>query len=71
MTIRCKFKCSEVKLTKAGGEVILEPVTSGSPENEEYFQFTPYGKLTFGLIKTETAQRFLPEQEYYLDITPV
>lgn len=67
---RCKFKCISKNQTESGFEVTMEPVTHGSAENEKYFKWTPYGKLNFGTLNAEAAERLIPGKEYYLDITP-
>lgn len=69
MKTRLKVRCiSEKSATDDGYEYKFEPVTSGSEENEEFFNYTPYGELMFGV----TAKRkFKAGKEYYVDITPV
>jgi len=44
------------------------PVTSGSPENEKFFQWTPVGSFEIGAYVKEDT--FIPGVAYYLDITP-
>ncbi len=46
--------------------VVLQPVTSGSVENETFWKWTPSGKLEMG-IKKESADWFETGKEYYLD----
>ena len=69
MTVRCKFTCEFVKYNKNGAEVSFVTVTLTSPENESFFKWTPYGSFTMGLVNPETAEHFIPGQEYYIDIT--
>jgi hypothetical protein len=68
MTVRCKFRC---RSAPAAGEgpftAAFEPVTSGSPENDQFFQYTPTGLLTLSVTR---QQHFEVGKEDYLDITP-
>lgn len=68
---RSKFKCTEV--TDRGNEdrsYIFEAVYSDDPKNpnNEFFKFTPAGKLTLSCLNP--AVRFEAGKEYFLDITP-
>lgn len=65
-TIRCKFRCQSVTQTADGYSAHLFAVHSGSPENEEFFKWTPSGVLDLSLTK---EQHFEPGKDYYLDIT--
>lgn len=67
-TTRAKFKCDSVTLTESGKEVNLSPVTSGGPENENFFKWTPSGAINMGIVNP--AVDFNPGQEYYVDFTP-
>lgn len=69
MTVRAKFKCTEVTITEYGKKVTLVPVTGGSKENETFFKWTPYGKLEMGTVNDEAAAQFEPGKEYYIDFT--
>ena len=45
MSVRAKFKVTEKEVDEHGcGDVRLEAVTSGSPENDEFFKWTPSGE---------------------------
>ncbi len=68
--VRAKFKVDEVAQTVNGGKVTLSPVTSGSPENEKFFKWTPYGKIEMGTINPDAISQFVPGKEFYLDFTP-
>lgn len=68
--VRCKFKCVEKTENTSGFRVTLEPVTCGSPENEYFFKWTPYGKMEFGTLNEVAASQFTPGKEYYIDISP-
>jgi len=67
--VRCKFKCTQKVENTNGFQVTLEPVTSGSSENESFFKWTPWGKLEFGTINDEAAKQFEIGKEYYIDIS--
>lgn len=68
--IRCKVECECVTMFKDGSEVTFKHVTSGSPENESFFRWTPYGEIKLGLVNKDTAEQFKPGKQYYLDFTP-
>lgn len=70
MVCRCKFKCTNKTESLAGFQVEMQPVTDGSPENNQFFKYTPYGKLEIGLISEESANNIKVGKEYYLDIIP-
>lgn len=75
MTVRCKFRCTEVTKrthwdTKKGGYLYsakFAPVYDGSEENKKFYEATPSGSLEVGTYKQDV---FAPGQEYYIDITP-
>lgn len=70
MKIRAKFKCTSVMVSDAedlGSVVTLEPVISGSEENEKFFQMTPWGKLHMGVVNPDV--QFEVGQEYYIDFS--
>lgn len=64
--VRCKFKCESVK----DGEVRMRPVICGSPENDDFFKYTPGGELRISTINPSAIAQFRDGQEYYLDISP-
>ena len=70
MIVRCKFKCTANTKMNDGNVVVMEPVTWGSKENDEFFKYTPFGKLEFGTINETAAAQFEPGKEYYIDIFP-
>lgn len=72
--VRAKFKCTYKAAADTEGntsDIRLEVVTSGSAENEEFFKYTPSGKLEFGTINKAAADMFEEGKEYYLDFTAV
>jgi hypothetical protein len=70
LTVRCKFKCVGKEDNTDGSTVTLEPVTYGSKENEDFFNYTPYGSFYFGTINKEASKQFEVNKEYYIDLTP-
>jgi len=67
--IRAKFEVT-TKLEKVDGfEVELIPVSTGSKENEKFYKYTPYGKLSLGLVSGDTADMLEVGKEYYIDIS--
>ena len=69
-TVRAKFKVEEVTQTTNGHSVRLTPVTGGSPENEQFFKWTPWGEVKIGTINAEAAAQFEPGKQFYVDFTP-
>jgi hypothetical protein len=77
-TIRCKYMCHAVRKAKnpyQGGDEAktpflysaeFSPVCGGSKENEQFYKWTPSGKLEVGVYKEDA---FEPGKEYYIDIT--
>lgn len=71
--IRCKLKVTSIGPIQEDGsaaEVIMEPVSYGSPENEKFFRYTPWGQFRFGTINVEAVTQLEEGQEYYIDISP-
>lgn len=67
MTTRCKFFCKEIVLNQDGQKITLEPVMSGSKENDEFFKYTPFGKLEIGTVNKNI--KFEPGKNYFIDIS--
>jgi hypothetical protein len=73
MTIRCKYRCTEVtKRTswdKSKGFLYtakFTPVMEGSAENKRFYEATPSGSLEIGTYKED---HFEVGKEYYIDLT--
>jgi hypothetical protein len=65
MVTRCKVRCRNVSQDYNGNwSYLLEPVTGGSPENDEYFKWTPSGKFEFGVTE---ERKFEAGKYYYVD----
>lgn len=63
-----KFRCESVTNRMSGGEIHLNPVVSGSEENDKFFKYTPYGELRLGTINDSTLGLFSPGAEYTVTI---
>ena len=70
MTVRCKFVCESVTHMQDGAQIKMRPVVSGSPENDLFFKYTPYGSFDFGTVNKTAVEQFVPGETYYIDITP-
>jgi len=74
MKVRAKFTCIEMTEGMGGrkGRNLYSykfyPVTEGSPENEQFFAYTPSGQLQLSSINEGL---FEVGEEYYLDFTLV
>lgn len=69
-TVRAKFKVQSVTESEGGLKTAnLSPVTSGSPENEKFFKWTPGGQIQLGTINPEAAAQFVPGRQFYVDFT--
>lgn len=64
-TIRCKLRCDSVTETPTGYITRFYAVHSGSPENEEFFKYTPSASFELG---TSKEKHFEVGKEYYVDI---
>ncbi len=69
MPVRCKFNCVSKKEVETGFIIEMQPVTCGSKENEEFFKYTPYGRMEFGTVNHEAAKQIEVGKEYFIDIT--
>lgn len=71
-TVRCKFRCQSMTKRLEYGDISkpvwdfeMYAVTDGSPENKEFFKYTPSGSLK---VTTVTSEAFEVGKCYYLDI---
>lgn len=67
--VRAKFKCIEKHLKEDGENIILQPVYGDSPENKDFFKYTPGGKIELFTINKSASDAFIPGKEYYVDFT--
>jgi hypothetical protein len=74
--VRTKFYVSTLTKQKMGqqgeiGAVIkLNPVMSGSDENEKFYRYSPSGSIELGTVNEEAAKQFEIGKEYYVDFNP-
>lgn len=69
MSVRAKFKLVGREEGCEGFSLKFEPVVSGSPENDQFFKYTPWGVLRLGIISADAAREFTVGDDYYLDFT--
>lgn len=71
MTVRAKFRVSSISETSGNLKTIkLAPVIGGSPENEQFFKWTPSGEINLGTLNEEASKQFAVDQVFYVDFTP-
>lgn len=51
--------------------VVLQAVSSGSPENERFYAATPNGRIEMAMVSADAAARFPIGAEVYVDFTVV
>ena len=67
MQVKAKFKCVSVTDTGSQKTVKLQPVTTGSEENQSFAKYTPSGELWMNIDnETPASEAFSPTKEYYL-----
>ncbi len=69
MAVRAKFIVESVTRTTQGGSTTLRPVTSGSPENESFYKFTPGGTISLSIVNDPALAQFVPGRQFYVDFT--
>lgn len=67
MQVRAKFTCTHA----SDGSISLQAVVGDSPENKAFFNATPSGSISMGVVNPAAAEQFKPGAEYYVDFTPV
>lgn len=70
MNIRAKFKVIEKTESDLGFQVKMYPVTGGSPENAEFYRYTPAGQIDLTTINKSAADAFEVGKSYYVDFSP-
>lgn len=70
--VRAKFKVEAKDVAPDGttNQIRMSAVFDGSPENKEFFKYTPTGTLNLGVVNEVAAAAFEVGKEYYLDFTP-
>lgn len=70
--MRAKFKLQELTRYEGGnGKLVFQAVTSGSKENDEFFKYTPSGKIEMTLVSGKVLDMLEAGGEYYIDFTQV
>jgi hypothetical protein len=66
--VKAKFKVHEVRPEHGGdgGAVTLFPVVDGSPENKDFYKWTPGGKIELSTINANAFKEFQPGDEFYV-----
>lgn len=67
-TVRAKFKVYSI----AGStlkSVQLCAVSGGSPENDQFFNASPSGSISLGILNPAASEQFEEGAEYYVDFT--
>ena len=67
MTVRAKMVCTLVDAPN--GRVILNGVTSGSPENDSFFKWTPAASVDMSTINPSALAQFVQGKQYFVDFT--
>lgn len=70
MNVRAKFECVERTETAEGFSVKMLPVTGGSPENEQFYKWTPAGSILLSTVNKSAGEAFKPGTKFYVDFTP-
>lgn len=73
--MRAKFRVIRVERRDVGNNEIgaaveLVPVVGGSPENEDFYRWTPAGVIKLETINGAAAAPFEVNKEFYIDFTP-
>jgi hypothetical protein len=73
--VRAKFVCVEKTLKgsqpcQVTAKVVLNPVVTGSVENEWFYSATPAGQINLEVVNPGAAGQFAVGKEYYIDFTP-
>jgi hypothetical protein len=63
-----RAKCQVISIRDS--EVTLEPVVSGSKENEQFWKYTPAGRIHLHIDNENALEKFEEGKEYYVDFTP-
>jgi hypothetical protein len=67
--VRAKFKVVKKEALEAdgGAKIVLQAVCGGSPENEQFFKYTPSGEIVMQTVNPEAAVQFEEGKEGYVD----
>jgi hypothetical protein len=71
--VRCKFRVSKYETSLNNNEelrtVHLSVVYNESPENKEFFKWTPSGTIQIGMLNQKAWEQFPLGREIYVDFT--
>ena len=86
MTVRAKFRCTEIKrqawpvrdgdggwINGEAQAITLVPVSGNSDpehENTKFYVSTPGGQIHLALLNMDAAKQFELNGEFYVDFTP-
>ncbi|MBG0879408.1 hypothetical protein H0X90_21700 [Burkholderia sp. 9775_39] len=75
--VRAKFKVTRLsqrehwdKQKGSIHDIELEPVISGSAENERFYAATPTGRIALSTVNDDAASQFRLGAEVYVDFSP-
>jgi hypothetical protein len=72
--VRAKFRVSSYETFLDRGEELrsikFNVVVDGSPENKEFFKWTPSGQIQLGTLNRKAWEQFPLGSEMYVDFTP-
>jgi hypothetical protein len=73
--VRAKFRVSSYETFLDRGEELrkikMNVVVDGSPENKEFFKWTPFGQIELGTLNQKAWAQLPLGAEMYVDFTPV
>ena len=69
MSVRAKFVVETVEDWNEGKSIKLHAVYDGSPENKEFFQYTPAGYIQLSTVNLAAAKQFEVGKHLYVDFT--
>jgi hypothetical protein len=69
-TMRAKFRVDSVTCYAGSREVTAFAVHSGDPEDNQFADATPAGKLSMTVTAGAAKDFFQPGKSYYMDFTP-
>ena len=71
--VRAKFKVQSYETSLDRGEELrtikLTAVYDGSPENKEFFRWTPNGSINIGVLNRAAWEQFPLGRELYVDFS--
>jgi hypothetical protein len=70
MDILAMFKVERITIWESCGEVILEPVKSGSDENKQSLKFMPADQIKMTIDNLPALEVFKPGRIFYVTFQP-